>query len=264
MLKRLFFLLIFGLSMSGCASLPQPEGFVFQEIKTKDFSLASWARVKQKGKALRIYIEGDGYAWINPYTPSSDPTPSQDTVLNLVRKDAFDNVIYLARPCQYVFSSQCSPYFWTSGRFDPAIVRSMAQGIRQLMQQYQARSVELVGYSGGASVALLIALQNKAVSKVYTIAGVLDHRAWTSFHQDSPLKGSLNPADHKSELARIPQIHYIGARDETVPFFLTQDFVKSLGSKSKAEVVVIPDATHDKGWNDIWNGLVNRIDTIDK
>lgn len=76
--------------------MPRPEGFSYQEIKTKNFSLASWARIGKKGGPLRIYIEGDGFAWINPYTPSADPTPSETTALNLAQKDPFANVIYLA------------------------------------------------------------------------------------------------------------------------------------------------------------------------
>lgn len=257
MLKRFFFLFFLTAFVSGCSSLPRPEGFSYQEIKTKDFSLASWARVKQKKKKLRIYIEGDGFAWINPYTPSSDPTPSEMTALNLAQKDPFVNVVYLARPCQYVSSRECRPYYWTNGRFDPKVIASVTEAVRKLKEQYQAPSVELVGYSGGAAVALLVAVKEPSVSKVMTVAGVLDHKAWTDFHKDTPLKGSMNPANYKKKLKNIKQVHYSGGADKTVPSSLTENFVYSLGNDSKAEIIIVPNASHNKGWVNNWARLVN-------
>lgn len=254
---RLFFSLLPVIGVGGCASFPRPEGFSYQEIKTKDFSLASWARIEKKGKPLRVYIEGDGFAWINPYTPSEDPTPTEATALKLAQKDPFPNVVYLGRPCQYVFSSECYPYYWTNGRFDPKVIASVEDAVYKLMKQYQTPSVDLVGYSGGGAVALLIAVRMPAVSKVMTVAGVLDHKAWTSFHNDSPLKGSLNPVNYKKELKKIRQIHYSGGADKTVPSSLTENFVYSLGTGHSAEIIIVPNASHDKGWTELWSRLVN-------
>lgn len=241
--------------LPACVSLPEPEGFSFQEIKTKDFSLASWHRIGQSGKTLRVYIEGDGLAWINAYTPSSDPTPSDLTVLDLAGKDTSANVVYLARPCQFVDSRECRVYYWTAGRFDPKVVAAETEAVRTLIRQYKPSSVELVGYSGGAAIALLTAMNVPEVSKVYTVAGVLDHKAWTSFHKDSPLKGSLNPADYKEKLAKISQTHFVGSADKTVPVSLTEKFVYSLKS-DQAEMIIVPSASHNKGWDKIWNRLI--------
>ena len=256
MMRKTVVLFFLTALLPACVSLPQPEGFSFQEIKTKDFSLASWHRIKQAGKPLRIYIEGDGLAWLNAYTPSSDPTPSDLMVLDLAGKDASANVVYLARPCQFVDSRECRVYYWTSGRFDPKIIASETEAVRSLIRQYRPSSVELVGYSGGAAVALLTATNVPEVSKVYTIAGVLDHKAWTSFHKDSPLKGSLNPADYKGKLVKIPQTHFAGSEDKTVPVSLTEKFVYSLKS-DLAEMIIVPDVSHNKGWDKIWNRLIS-------
>lgn len=255
MREKRFLLFLLMTVLSACASLPQPEGFSFQEIKTTDFALASWARIEKEGAPLRIYIEGDGFAWINAYTPSFDPTPSELMVLDLAQKDSSANVVYLARPCQFVTSKECRVYYWTSGRFDPKVIASEAEAVRSLISQYKAPSAELVGYSGGAAVALLVALNVPEISKVYTVAGVLDHKAWTSLHHDSPLNGSLNPADFKQQLKDLPQIHFSGGEDKVVPVSLTEEFVYSLNS-DKAELIIVSDASHNKGWTDIWQKLM--------
>ena len=258
MLQRVFFLFLFLSVLQACASLPEPEGFSYQEIKTNEFSLASWARISEKGRPLRIYIEGDGFAWINAYTPSQDPTPSELMVLDLAQRDTSANVVYLARPCQFVSSRACRPYYWTIGRFAKQVVVSEIEAIRALMEQYKAPSAELVGYSGGGAVALLAALKIPEISKVYTVAGVLDHQAWTSYHKDSPLTDSLNPANYKKKLMKIPQTHFAGNADKNIPVSLTEKFVYSLKS-DRAEIIVVPDASHNKGWVGIWNRLIEPL-----
>lgn len=256
-MKYVLFSIFLLFSLSGCVSLPHPDGFSYEEIKTGDFNLASWARVAQKGKPVRIYIEGDGFAWKNESTPSQDPTPTVQTALSLAQADKYPNVIYLARPCQYVSSKLCAPYYWTTGRFDEKVIASTAEAVQKLMKKYQAPSAELIGYSGGGAVAALTALRVSGVSRLATVAGVLDHRAWTSYHKDTPLKGSLNPADFKKKLALIPQRHFVGGQDKVVPVKLTEEFVYSLGDDSRAEIIIVPNAAHDKGWTGIWTRLVN-------
>ena len=241
--------------LSSCASLPEPEGFVFQKIQTKDFLLASWRKINSIGKPMRIYIEGDGFAWMDPYTPSFDPTPSDLMVLDLAQKDVSANVVYLARPCQFVSSKECRAYYWTNGRFDTKVIDSEKEAVQALIRQYKSPSVELVGYSGGAAVALLTALDVPEISKVYTVAGVLDHKAWTSFHKDSPLKGSLNPADYKKRLKKIPQTHFAGGADKTVPALLTEKFVYTLNGE-QTEMIIVPDASHNRGWTNNWSRLI--------
>ncbi len=262
--SRIGFGILLSFCLSGCVSLPEKQGFVFQKIQTSAFDLASWARVERSHPFLRIYLEGDGFAWRTPYRPSYNPTPLTTLVLDLAEKDKNNNVVYLARPCQYIFSKQCDVYFWTIGRFDERIIQAQIEAVKHLIQTYQAKEVQLIGYSGGATVALLVALNVPEVSSVITLAGVLDHEAWTTYHQDTPLKGSLNPMAEKKRLALLPQRHYVGEKDKTVPPALTQAYLASFDEPHFITRIVLPEVSHQKGWDKAWEEILPEIEPLSK
>ncbi|MDA9667740.1 hypothetical protein N9T45_02775, partial [Candidatus Pelagibacter sp.] len=64
------------------------------------FTIYSLQKVNNNEKVV-VYIEGDGLSWIDRFTPSSDPTPKNPLAFKLAKLDQNQNVIYLARPCQY-------------------------------------------------------------------------------------------------------------------------------------------------------------------
>ena len=83
-------------------------------IKTEKFSIAAYYKITKASKPLRVYIEGDGYTWKNNREPSDNPTPINPLALKLARLDSAANILYLARPCQFVklsLESHCTPYF---------------------------------------------------------------------------------------------------------------------------------------------------------
>ena len=67
---------------------------------TSYFNIYSLEKISNEGKLI-IYIEGDGVSWIDRFTISSNPTPNNPTAFKLALIDENDNVIYLARPCQF-------------------------------------------------------------------------------------------------------------------------------------------------------------------
>ena len=74
------------LFLTGCAtSITPPETFMYKEIQTDTFKIASWQKITNPETYVRIYIEGDGYAFNASGQPSFNPTPRSD----LVRKLAF-------------------------------------------------------------------------------------------------------------------------------------------------------------------------------
>ncbi len=238
------FLLIF---LSGC-STPNPlTDFRFQTQTVPPYVVASWYKIDAVGQPIKIYIEGDGASFDANGQPTDNPTPNSLFLRKIAAEDPSPNVAYLGRPCQYMQTSACTVTDWTTGRFSPEIVSSMIQSVNALMKKARTDKAVLIGYSGGAQIAGLVAVhQPERVAKVITLAGVLDNVAWTSHHGDMPLLDSLNLADYKSVFDAIPQTHYVGGRDKVVPAKLTQQF-----AARPTDVIVVKKATHDSGYGSV-------------
>lgn len=212
---------------------------------------------------LRIYIEGDGHAWATPTQPSLDPSPRKLLLAGLAVSDPTPSV-YLARPCQFVTSPACDTALWTDRRFAPQVLASLNVALDALKTRYGNRDYELVGYSGGAALALLLAAQRNDVAQVQTLAGNLSPRLWVHAMQLAPLVGSLDPLDYTARLARVPQRHWVAADDHVVPPALAEIWRQALGPGACVELRIIPRASHDEGLGQPWQqGKDQAIECID-
>ena len=224
------------LLLSACVSTwRSPSGFVYAPISAGKYTIATFQRISDNVSPIHVYIEGDGNSFDAHGHPTSDPTPRNTFLRDLASHDPSPNVIYMARPCQYIKSPTCGRTDWTTGRFSRHIIDSVANALQQVASN---TPVVLIGYSGGAMVSGLIA-QNYSeidVQQWITIAGVLNHAEWTSYFKDAPLSMSLN----LNGLPNIPQVHYIARGDRVVPNSLSRKWV---GDK---KLVVIDGATHNK------------------
>lgn len=220
-------------------------------METDAFRLMTYWRAKENTAPLTVYIEGDGYAWVNRTMPSTDPTPRTPVGLALALQDPSPNLAYLARPCQYVKDDPActTNIFWTSHRFAPQVVESMNNAISLLLEKTGARGLHLVGYSGGGAVVALIAAQRTDILSLRTIAGNLDTEALNLFHEVSPTPESLNPIIIAPRLKGIPQEHWVGENDEVVPPFIAARFVDAMGHPASTRIVVAPNASHETGWS---------------
>lgn len=253
--------------MTGCAtsdrnahadSLAAPAGLTRELIKTDGFVLTAYARVTRPDKALDVYIEGDGLAWISRNEPSLDPTPREAAGLALAAADPAPNVVYLARPCQFTpmaLNPRCAVPYWTGKRFAPDVVVSMNEAVSQFAARAPEQRVNLVGYSGGGALAVLIAGRRADVASIRTVAGNLDDEFINRLHQVSPMPASANPADFANRIAAIPQVHFSGAVDTVVPPAVAQRFVHLTG-KQCAQTRTVPDMTHDGNWSRLWPALL--------
>lgn len=241
---RLPVALILCLLCAGCAGAPikPPHDFFYAEIEAGAFTLASWQKITNVSQPYVIYIEGDGQAFNRLGQPTQNPTPKGNFARALAFDDPSANVVYLARPCQYIQSAACEQLYWTTGRFAQTVISSMYAAIKQIAGH---RPIVLVGYSGGAQIAGLLAVTTDLnVAKLITIAGNLDHTAWTQHHNLPPLSNSLNLVDYQKAYLKIPQIHFAGSRDLIMPPKLILRFVNG-----RWPVHVIKNATHDNGFD---------------
>ena len=233
-------------------------------LATDTFALRAFApETLQAGNELTIYIEGDGAAWIDANTPSFDPTPREPTGLQLALRDDSNHAVYLARPCQYVAGDErrnCSARYWTNRRFAPEVVAAANQAIDQLKRRYGAQRLQLIGYSGGGAIAALVAARRRDVVRLVTVAGNLDTDTWTQEKGIAPLTGSLNPAAAWQALARIPQLHFVGADDTTMPATVARHYRDRFTTAPRPVVVVVPGYDHHCCWVRDWPTLQRTID----
>jgi hypothetical protein len=256
------------LTMLGCASqspnitaskISKMAGLKAGELRGGDFVLRVYYRFDSPGSILRVYLEGDGRAWLTNSRASRNPSPQNPVGLNLAARDPGKNILYIARPCQYVSfdnNPKCEYPYWTHKRFAPEIIDSVSAVIDLGKENAQANELELIGFSGGGAVAVLVSARRSDVSRIRTVAGNLDHKAWTQHHKVDALRGSLNAANVAKQIAHIPQIHYVGAEDKNMGRYVAESFSSKAGRDACIKIETIAGATHSKGWNQVWPDLI--------
>jgi hypothetical protein len=205
--------------------------------------------------AIHVYIEHDGVPWERPDLMSSDPTPRYPLALELMARDAGDRV-YLGRACYFGLKGDrgCGARSWTDARYSDDVVQSMAAVVNRIVDRRgKAGEVVLIGYSGGGTIAWLMAAHVPTATAVITVASNLDVAAWTALHQFSPLTGSLDPATQPPLPPSIRQVHMVGGRDTNVPPAITRPVALR---QPQAKIVEIPEFDHVCCWLDRWPALL--------
>lgn len=259
-------------TLAGCATVPSPaertqhadalaqaHGWVAEDLDAGRFVLRSYhPRQGGAGGVLTVYLEGDGLAWLSPTLPSPDPTPLTPLALQLALAQPDGSAAYLARPCQFVGTRHCTTQDWTGARFAPDVVTGTSHAVDRLKASLGARELVLVGYSGGAAVALLVAARREDVRQVITVAGNLDPDAWADWHRVPRLTASDNPARHHDELRALPQVHLVGSRDPVTPAELAQRFQAANPTGTPSQVIEMPGFDHGCCWAQDWPALWKR------
>jgi hypothetical protein len=217
--------------------------------------LRSWQRGSFKAIA-RVYIEGDGYAFNGIDKPSDDPTPFNPVALRLAAADQSPLVIYLARPCQYMMNAACDPRYWSTARTAPEVITAYDNALNQLKAENNIQQFELVGYSGGAAVAALVAARRTDIASLRTVAGNMDYAEFIRLHDVLPLSQSVDPASVAPVLANLPQYHFVGAEDHIVPIEIAQSWQKKSGDTRCIQQKRLPDVEHGTGWREAWPDLL--------
>ncbi len=252
-----------GIALSGCAAryglLAQAPGFERSFISAGRFTLTSYSRFSKPGEPVRVYIEGDGRAWVSRTRLSDNPTPAEPLVMELAARDPAANVAYIARPGQYTATGApgCDASYWDNRRFSEEVIAAVNSAVDAVLKRSGSDKIELVGYSGGGAVAVLVAARRGDIISLRTLAGNLDPEAVNKYHKVSPLEGSLNPMDYAEKIKDIPQRHFVGSKDKVVPPFVARSFSEREGDGGQERITVVEGAAHSKGWLENWERLLS-------
>ncbi|MFZ2620046.1 MAG: alpha/beta hydrolase [Alphaproteobacteria bacterium] len=238
--------------------LTQAAGLQRVEVTAEPFVLTAFVRNTNPNASVHVYVEGDGYAYVTKTTPSGNPTPHRPVALELALQDLHPNMIYLARPCQYTpvaNNPACADRkWWTTHRFDAVSLAALNEAVDKLKQN-ASQHIELIGFSGGATMALLLAAQRHDVISVRTVAGNLSPAVVNHVHGVSSMPNALDPRNVASKLQRIPQHHWVGANDKVITPAVAETYHAALPIPHCSAWQVVPAASHTEGWHNWAEGL---------
>ncbi|WP_442913396.1 alpha/beta hydrolase [Leclercia sp. AS011] len=243
---------------SAAQKIASESGMTSKKFDTYPFPIIGWHRITPPVHSLRVYIEGDGFAWKSRTTPSDNPTPRNPTGLKLAGADTQANVLYLARPCQFIgppLPANCRVNIWTQDRFSPAVIDAMNEALSQMVARYPGVKLDLVGYSGGGNIAALLAERRDDVRSLRTVAGNLDVAYVNALHQVTPMPAAESAIDRASALRALPQIHYSGEADTTVPSAVARRFQQAVGGRC-VQTEVVSGMGHGSDWAAVWPRLL--------
>jgi pimeloyl-ACP methyl ester carboxylesterase len=261
---------VVALALVGCAgardhdladarAIAAAGGLVPERLESRGMTVLGFERAGPPGGVLTIYIEGDGRAWLNPWQPSTDPTPTDPIALRLAVGDPSRPLLYLARPCQFETFAGCAQPLWTNGRLSPEVVAVYQQLLDGALHRTGSTRLALIGYSGGGALAALLAERRRDVAWLVTVAGDLDLAAWTRLRRLAPLSGSLDPADDVMAIEALPQVHFTGADDEVVPAAVAESFLRRFRAGNAARLIVVPHFDHGCCWAASWPQLLREL-----
>jgi hypothetical protein len=236
-----------------------PASLQRQTVHAGLFVLTSFARIGAPREPIDVYIEGDGHAWQSRGAPALDPTPRQAMGLKLAAKDPAANVVYLARPCQFTEPDlHCDVAYWTGKRYSPEVIEAMNEAVSHYAALAPGSALNLIGYSGGGTLVILIAVLRNDVASIRTVAGNLDVDEVTRLHAVSPMPLSVNPINEAYRVAAIPQIHFSGGADRVVPPSIAQRFARAAGGTC-VQTRTIAGMGHESRWDERWPLLLTQL-----
>ncbi len=257
------------LLLAGCAVAPPVQmqrlseqwGFQTRVLEGAGFQHILYLNRKNLAESatrLHVYLHGDGTPWLGAGRPAFEPTPRHPLTLKLMALDQMPS-IYLSRPCYgglAVSDPPCHPWLWTHGRYSESVVASLVAAVRRLLGEQWPGRLTLIGYSGGGTLAMLMAERLEQVDTVVSIAANLDIEQWTQRHGYSRLSASLNPARRRPLREDIAQLHWVGERDANVPPALIRS---ALRPQPCARLTILPGVDHACCWQRLWPTLLVEI-----
>ena len=264
--SSLFFCIFSVLVLTACTTPSQHFNQVANGLELSALKLGSpqfqhiiyKKKVLTQSHTLHVYIDGDGTPWERNQWISDDPSARNPLILRLMSQDPVPAIL-LGRPCYYGLNSSpgCDNKYWTSHRYSKEIIDSMSLVLNNWLVNQKFNQIVLIGYSGGGTIAILMADKILKTTKVVTVAANLDIAAWSEFHGYSKLKNSLNPNEQAKLNTAIKQFHFVGADDNVVPAYIVKQYAEN---QKNAEYYMFPDKDHTCCWEQEWLNILNLIE----
>ncbi len=236
-----------------------PAWMIKRDIAAAPYMLRAYERIHERGTTANLYIEGDGIGK-NSVTGIGDFTPVNPVALHLASKDNAKNLVYLARPCQYngriEYPHRCENSEWQEERFSQDVLESYNTALNEIAQRYGITGFNLIGYSGGAAIATMIAASRPDILSVRTVAGIMDNDAYAQASNQFPISKSKTAAQYASDLVKIPQYHFIGGQDKTVTPAVLSGYLRATPPTNCIQTLLVQEAEHEAGWVDKWPELL--------
>lgn len=220
-------------------------------IDTPHFQIQTWERMHQRGGEATIYIEGD-----SPLIGT--PSPYNPVALHLASRDNSINLGYLARPCQFIKFPEakgCDNHYWKDKQYTEEIISAYEIALNNMVKTYDLTGLHVVGYDGGANIAAVLTARNKNILSLRTVAGNLN----PELTHKTPQTDALYAIDYGSKLANVPQVHFIGGKDNLITPAIYHSYRQTLGLSECVDYHLVPDAGHIDGWVEKWSDLLELM-----
>ena len=204
---------------------------------------------------LHVYLDGDGVLGYEGRV-ARDPTPRNPLMLKLISLDD-GPAVYVGRPCYHgmFMTSGCSSKLWTASRYSDEVISSTAKAIRNIAGEGKYECVSLFGYSGGGTVARLVAERLPCVHALITIAANLDINRWANYHGYARFSDSIDPILRPPLDPKIIQRHFVGGQDKVVPPSVAQNGITDLTNA----FVLIDGYDHVCCWDNLWPSILKTV-----
>lgn len=237
-----------------------PAWMIKRDIAAAPYLLRAYERIHERGGVANVYIEGDGTNGKHSIAENADFTPVNPVSLHLASKDNAKNLIYIARPCQFngrlEYPHTCNNKEWQENRFSKDVVNSYNIALDEISRRYGIKAFNLIGYSGGAAIATMLAGERKDVISLRTVAGILDNKAYAQVAGEFPISTSRTAAEHASDVSKTPQYHFVGGQDDIVHPSVLATYLGEMPPTNCVQTMLIQEAEHEAGWVDKWPELL--------
>jgi len=248
--------------LTACSSRPSTAIPERHELTTKGFIQERSAypgtvlvrRSRLKNDKVWVFIESDGAAFGTwPTRTPATPTVKRSVALSLALQQKGGDVIYVARPCQFLLAELTSPKcddpnLWTTQRFSHDAIELIEEVIKRTVGDNK-RPVMLVGHSGGGTIALAIAQRKPfPVACVITLGAPIDLKSWYGLWGAAPPATAVDPANAISVGQTVPSIFIFGEHDQLVPPSAIGRWTDVIRASPRLHHIRI-NSTHGTGWH---------------